>query len=305
METFNAADVGYAAHLERIIDFNMVIIDKAVKEMLMAISWSDEVHLWLGHSSDYSVWTLAVVPWNTKGDADDDLWSFCHAVLTDPPRRREQAIVEVLLLASERTVRASGIPKRELRARIASVEFTEYKTAGSYLPCLPEWMHDIPATLELAIGISMGASVSSSWTGQYEVDSIAEAMEIVAKPRLDGVEFAYVLLAQDVVPLLTWDFDCALVREHYMCGSEKRKVTVQGSLPWDNEPNREIMRLYQKARTVAIGMGCYGPDYYGPVATRLRMGGRSSEEARDAYRSCAKELRPIFRAVKKKWRKTV
>ena len=300
METFTKTDAGFAEHIGKIVDFQYAIVDHVVKKTLEELSWSDELTLWLGHSKDYTVWTLSVIPWDQDSDKTHNRLSYCHAVLKDPPMRRDHSIIRVLLLASEISVRTSRLPVGELRKRIENAEFPEYKTAGSYLPCLPEWLHDIPAKIELGVRTSMGSFAPTSFLLEHEVDSFADAMEVLARPRWEGILFSYALKAQGIVPFLGWDYDCTLVRQNRMCGAEQREATVQGALPWAKEPQREIMRVYQNVRQVSYGFGFDGPDYYGKHSVRLRAGGRTDVESEENYLTYAQLLRPMYRAVKKR-----
>ena len=65
-------------------------------------------------------------------------------------------------------------------------------------------------------------------------------------------------------------------------------------LPWKTETDQSLLSIYQHVP----GAGFWGaPSYYGKPVVRLRVGGRSQEEAISNWYQCARSLRTMKRNI--------
>ncbi|MGB7932047.1 MAG: hypothetical protein WCH04_07450 [Gammaproteobacteria bacterium] len=79
------------------------------------------------------------------------------------------------------------------------------------------------------------------------------------------------------------------------CGTHlpvKRQL-AQGAAPWDFETDRSLLTLYQ----AFPGRGQWNPPYFGQPVVRLRVGGRTAEEAVANWYTCARALRRLRNQV--------
>ena len=121
----------------------------------------------------------------------------------------------------------------------------------------------------------------------YVRNSVEDALRVLCGPRVEGILIAYTLNVRQVVPLLRWDMDWPLSRR----GREvpvKRQL-AQGAAPWDFETDRSVLTLYQ----AFPGRGQWNPPYFGQPVVRLRVGGRTAEEAVANWYTCALALRRL------------
>jgi hypothetical protein len=113
-------------------------------------------------------------------------------------------------------------------------------------------------------------------------------LRVICGPRHDGILITYTLAAREVIPLLNWDIDWPLTRRG--TAAPERRGKVQGDLPWETETDQSLFSIYQHVPS----MGFWGaPSYYGKPVVRLRVGGRSQEEAISNWYQCARALRTM------------
>jgi hypothetical protein len=241
---------------------------------------------WLGSSHDGKTWLLAVVPF---GDYDDfDPAESAVAALLDPPKRNSDTIAEILLriyIARQNSDRLSEAVIDEI---LTAVQFPEFRSVGGYLPEAPrDWLH-LPGELVVGFTLSEHAFVNGHTYDTYSRDSIEAALRVVCGPRHDGLLIGYTFATREVIPLLQWDIDWPLARRGK--SEPTRREKVQGDLPWESETDQSLFTLYQ--HVPGTGFWC-APPYYSKPVVRLRVGGRSQDEAIANWHQCARALRKV------------
>lgn len=183
------------------------------------------------------------------------------------------------------------ISKDRIEEIFRLVPFKEYLLAEKHLPEIPDIWRNLPVELCLDFELSNNACISHLTFREFSRDSLKDALKVVCGPRQDGILIRYLLEVRGAVPMLGWDVDWPLARRGK--NPPERREKVQGPAPWDYEANSVILLLYQHME--GIGMWPYAPPFFGEPIVRLRVGGRTREEAVSNWYKCAKALR--------KWRR--
>jgi hypothetical protein len=261
---------------EKIAEWKMIIPPdgSAAKER-----W--DLDFWLGSSSDNRTWALA-----TSHHKEKKQYSI-SAFLLDPPKIVNPAIVELLLMAYSAMENATEPVEPALIQSIAdSFSFPEFLTAGELFPETPELWRDYRCKVSLTITPSENAMVTPSLFNEFRRDNLEDAMRIVCAPRTDNILIGYSLETTEVVPFLAWNCDWPLARTGKNHPEEREQV--QGSLPWEFEPDATLLTIYQHLP----GVGFLNlPLPFGEPTIRLSVGGRTPDEAIENWRQCAKPLR--------------
>ncbi|MDQ7006845.1 MAG: hypothetical protein Q9Q40_06400 [Acidobacteriota bacterium] len=247
---------------------------------------------WLGSTRDGKTWALAVAPRDRGPDADGqeaEEWLQIVAYLFDPPQREREPIAEILVRAFEAD--AGSRPDEAARQAIMdAVSFPEYRSAGQLLAELPEAWHEIPTEFVLRIGLSAGACLYREIFQEYARDSLEGVIDVVCSPRWPGLLFGYSLEAHGVIPMLPWYVDWPLSRRG-LNGPELREK-VQGTFPWELETDSSLLTLYQH---LPKGGRWNAAPYEGEPVVRLKVAGRTADEAVANWHRCARALRRIRR----------
>ena len=258
-----------------IVPYNLPGRDKCFKQ-----------DLWLGSSRNGRTWLLAAAPYDTYEGFDPAETTV--AALLDPPKQNKDTIAEILLriyIAGRNVEQLSNDAIDEI---LVATPFPEYRPVAIYLPKAPQdWLH-LPAEFVVSFSLSEGACVTGGLFEEYRRDSLEEVLRIVCGPRQDGILIAYSLAAREVVPLLTWDIDWPLARRGK--GAPVRRDKVQSTLPWDSETDQSLFSIYQHVPGTGFWIA---PPYYSKPTVRLRVGGRSQEEAVSNWYQCARALRTM------------
>ena len=241
---------------------------------------------WLGSSRNGKTWLLAAVPTGIYEGFDPT--ETAVAALLDPPKQNEDTIADTLFriyIAGETVDRLSA---DAIDAILADVQFPEYLPVESYLPESPkDWLH-LPTELVVGFTLSEGACVGGGTFNEYSRDSLEDVLRVVCGPRQDGILIAYTLAAREVIPMLSWDVDWPLTRRGTT--APERREKVQGMLPWETEADQSLLSIYQHVS----GTSFWGvPPYFSKPIVRLRVGGRSQEEAISNWYQCARALRRL------------
>jgi hypothetical protein len=242
---------------------------------------------WLGSSPDHKEWALAANPLDRDLD-NEFLQSTCTAILVDPPKVQEDVIFKILFLIGNDIKKAHWITENRIQEIFNTVPFTQYLCAETYLPELPkEWLH-LPVELSVDFDMSEGACVTPWLFREYRRNSLKEVLEVSYGPRHDGLLIFYHLVVREVIPLLAWDVDWPLSRRGKDAPYKREKV--QGALPWEYHPDQSILTIYQ---WLPIRSWKMAPPYFGQPVVRLRVGGRTREEAVVNWHQCARALRKL------------
>ncbi len=253
--------------------------------------WGVEYDFVLGCSEDKSSWGLAALPWGRDESFDgnaETLRSACTAILVDPPSVREDSILMILFRVFNEVRRTGRISVQQTDEILASVPFREYLPARSYLPELPESWLSLPVELCVGFSLSEGACLYASIFKEYSRASLKDALEMLCSPRIDGIMIQYDLVVRDVIPFLAWDVDWPLSRRGKEAPCKREKV--QGVLPWEYHADQTVLSVYQWLPIRNIWAGI---PYYGEPVVRLKVGGRSQQEAISNWHRCAKALRKL------------
>jgi hypothetical protein len=258
---------------------------------------SRKCSFWLGHSPDHKEWALAAIPWSEE-DPDGCIFTYayysaCKAILIDPLKMQEDVIFRILFLINNETEKTNSITSKKINEIFKAVPFSEYLPAQTYLPELSkDWLH-MPVELNVSFELSEGSCAPPSIFREYNRNSLKEALEVLYGPRHDGLLIYYFLVVHKVIPFLGWDVDWPLSRR----GKEPpfRREKVQGASPDEYHPDQSIMTVYQSLHSRSLWGAA---PFYGQPGIRLRVGGRSQEEAIANWHQCAKALRKMKPARK-------
>jgi hypothetical protein len=241
---------------------------------------------WLGSSHNGKTWILSVVPFDDYEDFNPA--ESAIAALLDPPKQNEDTIAEILFRIYIEGETVDRLSAAAIDAILADVQFPEYLPVESYLPDAPKDWQQLPSELVVGFTLSEGACVGGGTFNEYSRDSLEDVLRVVCGPRQDGILIAYTLAAREVIPLLKWDVDWPLSRRG--TAAPERREKVQGMLPWETEADQSLLSIYQHVS----GTGFWGaPPYFSKPVVRLRVGGRSQEEAISNWYQCARALRRL------------
>ena len=166
--------------------------------------------------------------------------------------------------------------------------------ASDYFVGCPDSWASLPSKIVLSYSLSEGRGVTRDFFSYFERDSFAEVVKTLYADRYDGCLLAYSLICSDKVPFLAWNIDSSfskLINEKYY---RRRKGchSYPQSVGEEFDSNHYLLTLYQ----YLPGIGFSGlPPVYGNPTVRLRVAGRSKNEAYANWVSCAqflKKLRP-------------
>ena len=272
--------------LNQVESWNLVVPSYNLPDRDSCFGWD----FWLGSSRNGKTWILSVVPFDDYDDFDPA--ESAITALLDPPRQNEDTIAETLfrIYITGKTVdRLSADTIDEI---LADVQFPEYLPVENYLPEAPKDWLQLPTELVVGFTISECACITRGLFEQYKRDSLEDALRVICGPRHDGVLITYTLAAREVIPLLNWDVDWPLTRRG--TAAPERREKVQGMLLWETEADQSLLSIYQ----LVSDTGFWGaPSYYGKPVVRLRVGGRSQEEAISNWYQCARALRTMKRNI--------
>jgi hypothetical protein len=245
---------------------------------------------WLGASRNGSTWVLAAVPF---GDYEGfDPAEAAVAALLDPPKQNEDTITEILLRIYIAGKEVDRLNKSTIDEILTEVPFPEYLPVESHLPEAPQNWLQLPAEFVVNFTLSEGACVGGCTFNEYSRDSLEDVLRVVCGPRHDGILIAYTLAVREVIPLLNWDVDWPLARRG--TAAPERREKVQGMLPWETEADQSLLSIYQHVSGTGFWMA---PPYYSKPVVRLRVGGRSQDEAISNWYQCAHALRTMKRNI--------
>ena len=227
---------------------------------------------WLGSSRNGRTWLLAAVPSGIYEGFDPA--ETAVAALLDPPKQNEDTITEILLRIYIAGKEIDRLSKSTIDEILAAVTFPECLPIESYLPEAPKDWLQLPAEFVVSITLSEGACVTGGLFESYRRDALEDVLRVICGPRHDGILITYALATREVIPLLNWDIDWPLTRRG--TAAPERRGKVQGTLPWETEADQSLLSIYQHVS----GTNFWGaPPYYSKPVVRLRVGGRSQEEA--------------------------
>jgi len=238
---------------------------------------------WLGGSDDGKYYFLAA--------AKDELVPLRDSVLaiTEPLSRECSYLTEVMFRALAVTQRAGALSDKAAADILSRVSLPSYQMGGEFSPDLPKQWLSLPCELVVGFTLSEGAHVSRATFKEYRRDALREALEVVKGKRHDGILLRYLLHTRGVVPFLFWDLDAPLARRGQQLPQKREKVQV--SVPWEAEADATLLEIYQ--HLPSRGIWSVGPPYFGEPRVRLRVGGRTEEEAIANWEKCARTLRRI------------
>ena len=263
--------------------FSYTVVPDGVPGRELCLGW----HFWLGASRNNQTWVLLACT------LDEDFGpQHAVAALLDPPKAHGEAIAEILLRVYVAGRSGDRLDAAALEGIIASVPFPEYRPVGDYLPEAPQDWHNLPAEWMVGFVLSDKACVSQHTFDEYQRDSVGDVLRVVCGPRHDGLLINYTLTAREVVPLLAWDCDWPLSRRGK--APPERREKVQGMLPWEYEADRSLLTIYQ--HVPGTGFWC-APPYCSKPVVRLRVGGRTREQAIANWHACADVLRRVRKAL--------
>ena len=253
---------------------------------------------WLGSSRDGRVWALAVSFDAFKQDSPK-LGSTVGkipleiiAFLLDPPKRDVDTITKILLRTHMASVDNQVNPTL-IDKIVRAVPFPQWCEVASYLPQAPNDWLELPAELLVNFQLSEGGAVGESTFKEYARDSLKDALQVVCGPRVWNILIGYTLAAREVTPLLVWEVDWPLSRRGDSPPTKRGKV--QGDLPWESHTDTSLLGIYQYLPKNPNELGPH--PYHHPIV-RLRVGGRTSEEATVNWHQCARELRRLKKAFR-------
>ena len=286
--------VEFEKRIENIDSWDLAILpDRDHGTPIHSIWQSAHADFYLGSSADNTEWTLAMIPWGKSGDDDGSFSipiSSCKAILVDPPRpQQDDVIFKILLLVYDSLKASPWIGVERVQEIINSVPFTEYHTAETYIPHLPEEWRHLPVDLCVTIELSDEACFTPDLLKEFRRTTFTDALAVLYGPRVEGITIGYKLVVQDVIPFLPWDVDWSLSRRGKEAPYKQSKV--EGTLPWKEYPDQALLTVYQYLPSQSIWR--FGPLFYGQPSIRLSVGGRSQEEAISNWHRCAKALRKI------------
>lgn len=281
-------------HLGKISDWNYLIVGvrSDVEESIVL-----KHDFWIGASRDGRYWVLAASPYvadsSEKYGPEQSLSYVPLAALIDPPERRSTEIGEILLRVYFASLKRP-LSVAELHEIASSVEFNPYKAVGDFAPWAPrEWL-DLPAELRVDVEISEHSAINSDFLRDYAFENLSDALSILAAPRHPGLLFRYDLEAVGIIPFAIWQVASTLSRRD---GSKPfRRLSVQNSVPWERQPNRRLISLYQSAPMVgSLGSA---PSYFAKHTVVLAVAGASETRAESNWKKCAIEIRKIARKLR-------
>lgn len=262
------------------------------------IAFRNDIHAadyYLGNSKDKKTWVLASMPYQDDDDSDkltqEAMVSACAVALVDPPLVREESILRILFLVFYEKNEAGEISTDRIEEIFQLIPFKEYLLAEKHLPEIPEAWRNLPVEVCVDFELADGAGINHRTFREFSRDSLKDALEVVCSPRHDGFLIQYVIAVRGAIPLLEWDVDWPLARRGKTPPERRKKV--QGPAPWDYEADSEILSVYQHMEWVSNRI--WSIPYFGEPIVRLRVGGRTQEEAISNWHRCAKALR--------KWRR--
>ncbi len=147
--------------------------------------------------------------------------------------------------------------------------------------------------MSVDLDLSEDISVSSDIVAEFSRDTLLEAIRTLYEPRHWGLLFSYSLVVLGALPLLEWDVDWPLARR----GGDgpTRRGKVQGDLPWEYEANCALLTIYQWAPSIG---SAWAPHHCAKPVIRLRVGGRTPNEAVSNWLTSAKALRRLRRSLR-------
>jgi hypothetical protein len=243
---------------------------------------------WLGSSRDGRVWALSVCPpAESSSNHAEDIPKGIVAFLIDPPKRDIGTFASILLRVHVATAEGSA-DSSAIEEIIRSCPFPEYRNVGSYLAEAPtDWLA-WPAALCHDLDLSENTAMSEDTFLGYSRDSLEEALRVVCGGRRWGIALHYSLQVQELFPLLPWEVDWPLSRRG--TDEPQKRGRVQGSLPWDMVHDRSLLTIYQAVPWVGTFMSIH--TFREPVV-RLKVAGKTAEEAIGNWQKCAKALRRL------------
>jgi hypothetical protein len=244
---------------------------------------------WLGSSRDVQVWFLAIT---IDGSDNIDLSKDVVTILTHPPKPDVNTIGEILIKAYSMSIQEGGLSSSRIKEIVASVPFPEYLSVRSLMPEAPEAWLDLPCELSVNFSLSDGACVYRDLFDEYSRTTIRDTLRVVCGPRHDGILIHYHLAARETIPFLLWDIDWPLLRRGKESTSKREKV--QKNVPWKTEADRTLIEIYQHLGSSSIWRSS---PYFGEPSVRLRVGGRTPEEAVRNWHQCAQVIRKIRESI--------
>jgi hypothetical protein len=243
----------------------------------------------LGNSRNGRTWVLFAEEIKFTGDETDGVApENLVAWLENPPKRSSETIGEILHAAHESLLAGVRLDDAAFQSIIDSYPFPTFKTVSEYIPVAPEEWGNLPAEIEVAIGLSDGAGVNRESYEEYGTDSIEKAVSQVKSPRVPGYLFHYRLIVKGVTPLCPYEVDWPLSRRGKQAPYKKEKI--QSQVPWDMITSSRLVSIYQDARYVSSTCSLA---YFDEPTVRLVVAGRSPENAISNWVSIAKYLRSI------------
>lgn len=246
----------------------------------------------LGSSRIGDLWIFAAFPLKASAAAGFSPRDAHLLALLDPPKQEPEVIAEILLRVHKARM-AGDTREQDLYDKIISeVPFPVYQPVKLLLPEAPREWHDLPVELFLDIELSEQGCLSRWLFEEFKRDSFEDALKVLYGPRIDFILIGYGLAVREVVPFVTWDVDWPLSRRGKEAPTPREKV--QGAYPWEFETSPALLYIYQHMRSY----NRYGtPPAFGEPLVRLRVAGRSAEDAVANYHQCAKGLRRIKKSL--------
>jgi len=162
--------------------------------------------------------------------------------------------------------------------------------AGVLFPGIPARWANLPTEIVLRFRLTERGGVTGSMFEEYRRDTAISALDALVNCRLKYVMLTYAFTVRGATPMLAWDLDAPLTRLGR--NEPHRRAKAYGGYSWDDS----LLEVYQYSRPVGF-VG--SPGCCSDPSIRLRVGGRTPQEAVENWATCAKELRCLKRLLRK------
>ncbi|MFC2993365.1 hypothetical protein [Halomonas tibetensis] len=234
-------------------------------------------HFFLGWSADHGFWVLWAVP------TDDAIGrprpEHLVAWLTNPPEKNLQAITDGLIELFRKGRKQLWVTADDIQATLESLDFS-IPTVETLLPGAPERWHPLPSRFHNRFRLSEGHCVYRELFLEFERPDAVSIMATLAEGRHDGILLIYTLLTENVVPMEPYEVDWPLLR--------------RGQNPPQAKAGEDAQRLCCLYQHVERRIG-YGVPALDPAVIRLRVAGRTQDDAIKNWYAIARPLRQALR----------
>ncbi len=161
------------------------------------------------------------------------------------------------------------------------------RESAHLLPGFPSEWAEWPTEIIVRFTLVEGNCVYRALYDEYARDRMEEAARTLFDPCNRSIFVHYCLqTVEGVVPAYAW-YEEHPLRRRGPDGRARKRGAVVGACPFEYEPDRTLLEVWNQP------LGVYGCR----SRFRLRVGGRTREDARRNWVACAKPLRLILRDV--------